>query len=262
MAKVRIDNRRAERRIERKHEAKIERILRAGYTAGLRAYLEKRPVLPAIHNAHAKLESELIEIYTEAFLASGVSTFNRVKRSVGKKQAPRFQDLPVDLPPELRRGLMEFIARESGRKITQMDRTTQDRIAQAVQRAIEEGTPIDTDDPAPSEPGLFDPKTLSEQIREIARIDSRYRAHMIARTETHSASQAATIVAAEATGLVKEKEWVSADDPRTREAHQNIDNVPMGQPFIVDGEELDYPGDPRGSAGNIINCRCQVVFVV
>ena len=32
--------------------------------------------------------------------------------------------------------------------------------------------------------------------------------------------------------------------------------------FFVGGEELEYPGDPKGKAGNIINCRCKVVFTV
>ena len=30
----------------------------------------------------------------------------------------------------------------------------------------------------------------------------------------------------------------------------------MDEPFEVDGEQLMYPGDPAGSAGNIINCQC------
>jgi len=36
----------------------------------------------------------------------------------------------------------------------------------------------------------------------------------------------------------------------------------MDQPFIVDGESLDYPGDPSGSAANVINCRCGVSYLV
>jgi len=32
--------------------------------------------------------------------------------------------------------------------------------------------------------------------------------------------------------------------------------IPVDQPFIVQGEELMYPRDPAGSAGNTINCGC------
>jgi hypothetical protein len=36
----------------------------------------------------------------------------------------------------------------------------------------------------------------------------------------------------------------------------------MDEPFEVDGELLDYPGDPTGSAANVINCRCAVGYIV
>ncbi len=36
----------------------------------------------------------------------------------------------------------------------------------------------------------------------------------------------------------------------------------MGQPFIVGGEQLQYPGDPAGSAWNVISCRCTQLPIV
>lgn len=53
----------------------------------------------------------------------------------------------------------------------------------------------------------------------------------------------------------------STIDTRTREAHFAADGqvVALDQPFVVDGEELDYPGDPNGSGDNVINCRCSFV---
>jgi uncharacterized protein with gpF-like domain len=62
---------------------------------------------------------------------------------------------------------------------------------------------------------------------------------------------------------VQEKEWLSAIDERTRDAHvaANGQVVPVEEPFIVDGEELMCPGDSGAgvSAGNVINCRCTMV---
>lgn len=54
------------------------------------------------------------------------------------------------------------------------------------------------------------------------------------------------------------KEWVAVIDSRTRDAHKKADGqrVPIDEPFIVNGEKLMFPGDPNGSAENIINCRC------
>lgn len=54
------------------------------------------------------------------------------------------------------------------------------------------------------------------------------------------------------------KEWVAILDSKTRAAHVSADGqiVPVDEPFIVDGESLNYPRDPNGSPSNIINCRC------
>jgi uncharacterized protein with gpF-like domain len=36
----------------------------------------------------------------------------------------------------------------------------------------------------------------------------------------------------------------------------------IDEPFDVGGEQLMYPGDPAGSPGNTINCRCTVLPVM
>ena len=59
------------------------------------------------------------------------------------------------------------------------------------------------------------------------------------------------------------KTWHWTHDNRTREEHRlspEQATVPYDMPFMVGGEELDYPGDPKGSAWNIINCRCYVTY--
>lgn len=57
------------------------------------------------------------------------------------------------------------------------------------------------------------------------------------------------------------KRWVTMHDDRVREGHSAADGqeVPLGSPFVVDGEYLQYPGDPHGSPENVVNCRCIVV---
>lgn len=34
----------------------------------------------------------------------------------------------------------------------------------------------------------------------------------------------------------------------------------FNKPFFVGGEEIEYPGAPNASAGNVINCRCTIGF--
>ena len=45
------------------------------------------------------------------------------------------------------------------------------------------------------------------------------------------------------------KRWVSMHDERVRESHAEADGqeVPLGSPFVVGGEFLQYPGDRRGT---------------
>ncbi len=58
------------------------------------------------------------------------------------------------------------------------------------------------------------------------------------------------------------KEWVAIIDKRTRPAHINANGQTknINEDFLVDGERLSYPSDPRGSIGNIARCRCTVNY--
>jgi uncharacterized protein with gpF-like domain len=105
-------------------------------------------------------------------------------------------------------------------------------------------------------------KEIAKDIRERIPSISNVRANTIARTETHSAAGYANESAAEATGLNLKKEWVAFIDGREREAHNEADGqvVNRDESFDVDGEQLQYAGDPSGSAGNIINCRCVILY--
>lgn len=89
------------------------------------------------------------------------------------------------------------------------------------------------------------------------------RARRIARTEIISASNAGSLEGALSTGLEFKKQWLSTPDDRTRDDHIEAGGQTVGkrEPFRVGGEELDYPGDPRGSAGNVINCRCTQIYL-
>lgn len=87
------------------------------------------------------------------------------------------------------------------------------------------------------------------------------RAETIVRTEMGrvfgTANQATLSDAAQSVPGMK-KQWIAEVDDRTREDHIDADGQIVGwdEPFIVGGEELDYPGDPAGSAEQTINCRC------
>jgi Phage Mu protein F like protein len=96
---------------------------------------------------------------------------------------------------------------------------------------------------------------------------SAFRSEMIARTETHAAATYASVEtirnAQEKLGVTMLKSWLPTLDDRTRPAHADMEGseaIPMDDSFIVDGEELDRPGDPAGSPDNVINCRCALAY--
>ena len=85
-------------------------------------------------------------------------------------------------------------------------------------------------------------------------------AKRIVRTEsTNAANYATNQSATDVFGKENlQKEWIANFDNRTRIDHiqANGQIVDMDKNFLVGGEELSYPGDSRGSAANVINCRC------
>lgn len=98
---------------------------------------------------------------------------------------------------------------------------------------------------------------LMEAVEEVMGHRIQSSAENIARTETVGAYNAGGDIVRDDSG-VEAKEWLATADERTREAHLDADGqvVPQDEDFTVDGEQLSYPGDPRGSPANICQCRC------
>jgi len=112
--------------------------------------------------------------------------------------------------------------------------------------------------------GLSIPNTAKE-FRSQWSTMTKARAVRIARTELISASNKGAIEGARSTGIPMQKEWISTRDTSTRQ--DGFDHVtPDGQlvdlnvDFLISEETLEHPGDPSGSPGNVINCRCTVGF--
>lgn len=117
-------------------------------------------------------------------------------------------------------------------------------------------------------------KASKEQltVRQIAKVIreekgfTKTRAITIARTETHNAAMYAQSERAKSVQSYSNRQmykaWIPALDERTRAAHvQMISHpaIPIEQAFSVGGEYMMFPGDPRGSASNVVNCRCSMI---
>lgn len=144
--------------------------------------------------------------------------------------------------------IQEFIGETVAEKVVAISRFTREVLKHDISNGIEYGETID----------------------EIAeRIDRRYleqiipnRSVVIARTEVIGASNFASQAAATETGLDLEKEWLSTPDSRTRKDHRDADGQkrPLNESYEVGGEKLRFPGDPRGRAENVIQCRCTEIY--
>lgn len=100
-----------------------------------------------------------------------------------------------------------------------------------------------------------------------------WMAKRIVRTELNKASNIGAMVAAADLDIAVQKEWLSAQDDRTRRIprdqydHLDMNGKTIGfdERFIVPStksiDAMLHPGDPDASVGNIVNCRCTLVFV-
>jgi len=94
------------------------------------------------------------------------------------------------------------------------------------------------------------------------------RAATIARTETHNAASFAHDkyyeTVQEETGVEMKKKWLATSDERTRPHHLEMNSKPsidMSEKFEVGGFKMKYAGDPAGGPANVINCRCNIVYL-
>lgn len=94
------------------------------------------------------------------------------------------------------------------------------------------------------------------------------RARTVARTEALGAVNAGAYF-----GAIRDAErrgdpapmkvWLATEDTRTRPTHNEADKqrTLLQSPFVVGGAQLLFPGDPRGPAQEVINCRCTLLPV-
>lgn len=146
--------------------------------------------------------------------------------------------------------VQDFLAERGNQLAGGVTQTTYDQIVATMGEGVSAGESIEE---------------LADRIRHVFTVASEARATVIARTEVISAYNGSSVLAAAQLpeDVVAGQEWIATRDARTRGAHASADGqvVRVGEPFNVDGEELAYPGDPAGEAGNTIQCRCTVAFL-
>lgn len=138
----------------------------------------------------------------------------------------------------------------STEKITHINKTTQDIVAKQLRQGLEAGE------------GLNE---LTNRIKSVTG-KSLGRARSIARTQTAGAVGTGRHEGMKSAGT-ELKGWLDSRDETVRPSHRTAGQIyakgiAIDLPFNIGGEMLMYPGDPSGSAANIINCRCAEIAIV
>jgi len=101
----------------------------------------------------------------------------------------------------------------------------------------------------------------------------KWMAKRIVRTELNKAANIGAMIAAADLDIEVDKQWLSTIDNRTRriprDAYDHLEmngvQVGFGERFIVPStksiDAMLFPGDPDASVGNVVNCRCTLIFV-
>jgi hypothetical protein len=149
--------------------------------------------------------------------------------------------------------IAQWIANETAVAAVVTANTTRNDIRAAIQASVREG------------------ETNPQVVKKILKVKgfSAFRAVAIARTETHNAAMYANKESGKRlerdTGEQLNKVWIPVQDSRTRDSHSAMVNhsaIILDGLFTVNGDRMDRPGDPRGSARNVINCRCTLAYRV
>lgn len=157
----------------------------------------------------------------------------------------------------------EYIRLYGGQAITDILETTRRQIIEAVQRGLSDGKGVEQ---------------IAKEVREALPGMTRLRSAIIARTETHSAAQFASIQTAKRSRFPLVKVWNSVSDPRTRDFGEgdgkadqanhramNGVTVPLDEPFMVPNrygsfDAMQFPGDQAAPAYQCVNCRCAMSY--
>jgi HK97 family phage portal protein len=129
--------------------------------------------------------------------------------------------------------------------------TSFDEIKKIMREGFQEGKPV---------------TTIANDLSERFESWDKYRAPLIARTETTGASNFADLDSVEQAGLEDQlnKCWLPAGDGNERDTHaaageKYADGIPLHDNFQVGSDSMQAPGT-GSEAGENINCRCTLYY--
>ena len=138
--------------------------------------------------------------------------------------------------------LTDYMRQQGLKRVREITDVTRDKLANSLADGIAAGEGS---------------QQLIKRIQEHMPDVQAERALTIATTEAHTSIMAGNMAQMKYGGI-RTKTWVTAGDEVTRPSHADVngDTVEIDKPFK---NGLMFPGDPAGSPGEIINCRCDLM---
>lgn len=239
---------------------KLERkLVREQKKLSSKLYKELQRQMKEIIANDGQFESRTHDILMDAYLTIGVEFASKQFDALTTGDYTKADRFFLEYWKEW---IENFVTIRVNEKVKQMDGWTSKRYKEVLDVITESGTLS-----IPNE-------VIAEQLRERlgTGVFSRNRAITIARTETSAIANEAKAKSAESwagqNGQKQYKMWVHRNSKDPRENHVYLDGmiIETNEKFQVVAENgtidyMMYPHDPNGSAENVINCNCQVVYM-
>jgi hypothetical protein len=227
-------------------------LLQKCYADAAKAIEHGQVDMASVINAHRITANKMLtKNYRELMAYFGTFTFEQFKKSQPKNISPSFTKGMEEIYWQNIKTWSTMSALSKSKLIA---KSTGKLIHILIKRGMEEG---------------LSNQQIIDQLREKRKTFNKIRAARIVRTETHSASNKAINEAVKSTGYKHTRIWRATIDDRVRGAkpkdrfdhlHVNKQARDLNTPFDVSREKLDFPGDPKASPGNTVNCRCVITY--
>jgi len=220
-----------------------------------------RALKAQINNVVLSLRQGGIEYARRRVQSDGIGSemteaIRRMHRSVGLLFARRTLSQLRKSPAKLKRGfgnnaewirsIQEYFRLHLFDSVSSISETTKNHILKVLTQATAEGWTLD--------------RTIKE-INDVVYL--QHRAERIVRTESVRAANYGVNLGADDYDYEVSKEWCAFNDDRTRDTHRHGSGVDgeMRDIGALFSNGLEFPGDPKGSAKEVINCRCTIAIV-
>lgn len=202
------------------------------------------------------IKNAFVGLYGSLGRACASYTRNKYQKSAGGVRTKKTNDT---IDNEFETVMRAYAVSEAGQRITGITGTSREiairKLRELMTRAQSEGI-------AGNQLSQF---LRDELEKEFSRFE-QWRADRIVQTESVTAQNKGSFEGAKSLGIDLKKKWVATPGLAVEERHAvmfgvNGQEQEMNMPFNIGGESMMYPGDPNASADNVINCRCDMIYI-